>query len=174
MDIASARQLLIDIAARDVGKREVTPNRAPWLAAYWPETSYPEGYATRAPYCAAAMCYWLACWGRELAAQGQLKSTLGMSLAAYEHWRCKYAGAWRWLDWADKRGLKVFGEAHKPAPADVMVFDISHIGIVKSARENRVATIEANTGPSGSRDGDGVWEKDRERSAARMFIRLIG
>jgi hypothetical protein len=174
MDAIIARQALVDIAARDVGKTEVTSNRAPWLAHYWPETSYPDGYAERAPYCAAAMCYWLATWGRLLAQHGKLRDTMGMSLVSYEQWRCKYAGAWRWQEWALKRGLLILPDTAPPMMGDIMIFDMSHIGLVERvAKKGRVNTIEANTGPSGGRDGDGVWRKDREQSLARAFIRVI-
>jgi hypothetical protein len=52
---------------------------------------------------------------------------------------------------------------------------MSHIGIVAvpSTGSQALTTIEANTGPSGSRDGDGCWQKYRQRSFARGFIRLI-
>lgn len=173
MDSTAARKLLVEIAARDVGYTEVTRNRAPWIKEYWPVTDYSIGYEKRSPYCAAACCYWLATLGRELAAAGELRKTFNRSLSEFERWRCKSAGAWRWQEWAEKRGLMILPDSVTPLPADFMIFDMSHIGIVESASGNRVKTIEANTGPSGGRDGDGCWRKDRERSLARAFIRVI-
>jgi hypothetical protein len=173
MTADAARQRLIDIAARDVCKLEVTRNQAPWIKPYWPDTDYPVGYAKRAPYCAAACVHWLATWGRELAAAGELRKTVGMSLSQFERWRCKSAGAWRWLEWADKRGVLVLSVDVVPLPGDFMVFEMSHIGLVDKAAGQRVQTIEANTGSAGGRDGDGCWGKDRERSLARAFIRIV-
>jgi hypothetical protein len=54
-----------------------------------------------------------------------------------------------------------------------MVFDISHIGIVRDDDAKGVFTIEANTGNGSVRDGDGCFERVRQRSQARAFIRLI-
>jgi hypothetical protein len=56
---------------------------------------------------------------------------------------------------------------------DIVVFDFSHIGIVADGEGDRIFTIEANTGATGSRDGDGIFRKDRPREVARCFIRLL-
>jgi hypothetical protein len=56
---------------------------------------------------------------------------------------------------------------------DLMVFDISHIGIVRDDDSKGVYTIEANTGNGSIRDGDGCFERVRQRAQARAFIRLI-
>jgi hypothetical protein len=165
---------LINIAARDVGKLETSRNQAHWIKKYWSDTSYPTGYANREPYCAAAVCHWLAELARNLAEEGQLRASTGMTLAQFNAWRCKSARAFDWLSWADKRGLTVLDENAAVKAGDLMVFDMSHIGVV-SAHSNieRVRTIEANTGATGSRDGDGCFEKVRQKTLARGFIRLF-
>ena len=56
---------------------------------------------------------------------------------------------------------------------DIMVFDMSHIGIVTNDKGTKVWTIEGNTGASGGRDGDGVWDKVRQRKEAKSFIRIL-
>lgn len=174
MEKKAALALLIDIAKRDVDQVEVSRNRAPWIAKYWPDTSYPDGHKNREPYCAAAMCHWLATWGRELAAAGELKATLGMTLVQFEAWRCKSARAFDWPLWAGKRKLTILTQLGVPRPGDIMVFDMSHIGIVSDlSGYHHVHTIEANTGANGSRDGDGCFAKTRARSLARCFIRLL-
>ena len=73
------------------------------------------------------------------------------------------------------KGLLVMGDAQKNVlhTGDIMVFDMSHIGIVFDDYGTRVKTIEANTGATGGRDGDGIFEKDRPREIARDFIRLL-
>ena len=162
---------LVAIAAVDVNKLEVGRNRAPWIQKFWPATDYPEGYANREPYCAAAVSYWVAQWLKDAA----VLANLGMTAAAAERWRCKSAGAFRWLEWARSKGVRTFSDSPglKLLPGDIMVFDMSHIGIVESATiGSTIYTIEANTGATGGRDGDGCFRKIRTRSLARGFIRL--
>lgn len=168
-----AAELFIAIANRDVGKTEVTQNRAPWIARFWPFTNYPDGYSNREPYCAAAVCGWLGTLGRELAEQGLFRSSFGMTLVQFESWRCKTARAFGWRDWARQKGLQILGENEKALPGDVIVFDFSHVGIITADLGKRgFATIEANTNSSGSREGDGCWAKTRARSLAQVLIRL--
>lgn len=173
MNTFPLRQALVNIAAKDVGQTELSRNRGPAMKKFWPATSYTEGYANREPYCAAACCYWL----REWLKLPEVLSAMGMTAAQADKWRCKSAAAFGWLDWANKKGLVTYSDHPQNTihTGDIMVFDMSHIGIVVDDYPSRgtVATIEANTGPSGGRDGDGVWEKVRARSLARAFIRLL-
>lgn len=175
MNATDARQLLITIASEDVGKRELTSNRAPWIAKLWPLTSYPEGYAERAPYCSAGMCYVLAEFIRRLAEMGELKKTLGKSLAEANKWRCKDAGAWNWMAWAKKKGVATFPDSEIPLHGDFVVFDFHHIGLVVNydARSDTIATVEFNTNAGGGREGDGCMSKSRRRKDAQQFIRIL-
>lgn len=174
MTRTEAIQLLIAIAREFAGKTESSPNMAPWIAPLWPDTSYPEGMRDRAPYCAAGMCHVVAEWIRRLAAMGQLKAILGMTLKEANAWRCKSARAFAWRDWAKAKGLKIIGDTGTPAPGDIVVFDFSHIGLVTGEeRRATVPTFEFNTNASGSRDGDGAWDKQRPKSVAQCFIRLF-
>lgn len=173
MSTHPAAALLIAIAKRDVGEVEVTRNRAPWIAKYWPATSYPAGHTNREPYCAAAVCYWLATLGRELAEQGHFRATFGMTLKDFETWRCKSARAFDWRDWAHKRNLQVLPETATARPGDLIVFDFSHLALIEADLGRAgFATIEANTNTAGSREGDGCWNKNRARSLAQCIIRL--
>ena len=171
MSTLSIRQSLVEIARRDVGKVEVTRNRAPWIKKYWQATTYPDGELDRQPYCAAAVCYWVQQW----LALPEAMAALKMTPAGAERWRCKSAKAFDWLDWAAARKLEVLSDrpTERLRVGDLMVFDISHIGIVKDDDAKGVFTIEANTGNGSVRDGDGCFERVRPRSAARAFIRLI-
>lgn len=173
MNRDDAAQLLIAIAQMDLGHTEVTRNRAPFIKAYWPDTSYPEGYDNREPYCAAACCHWLAKLGRQLAALGELRKTFGKGSVQFNAWRCKSARAFDWRDWGLKKGLHVLPEDAKALPGDFVVFDFSHIGLVVRDRGNHIETIEANTNSAGSRDGDGCWQKLRSRSLAQCFVRVL-
>jgi len=132
------------------------------------------GNITPTGNCAAAMSYWLDTTGDELAKAGMLEAMTGMNAAQFEKWRCQSAAAFGWLPWARKaKGVTVLPDTAEPRKGDVVVFDFSHIGLVSGVpRKGRVATIEANTGPSGERDGDGCWPKDRPQEVARAFIRF--
>jgi hypothetical protein len=171
MSNLAIRRALVEIARRDVGKVEVTRNRAPWIAKYWPATTLPNGHADRQPYCAAAVAYWVREWLR----LPEVMDALKMTPAGAERWRCKSPAAFAWLDWAAARKLEVLSDrpTERLRVGDLMIFDISHIGIVRADDTNGVYTIEANTGNGSIRDGDGCFERVRTRSQARAFIRLI-
>lgn len=172
MSTLALRQRLVDIAMRDANKTEVTRNRAPWIAKYWPATSYPDGHTNREPYCAAAVTYWVSEWLKD----PEVAKALGKTPAQLESWRCKSARAFDWMTWADKKGVHSFDDnpGHQLHTGDIMVFDMSHIGIVTGDDgKNLVRTIEANTGATGGRDGDGCFAKVRQRSLARRFIRIL-
>ncbi len=171
MSSLKLRNRLVEIASRDVGQTESSRNQGPAMKRYWPATTYPEGYADRAPYCAAAVCYWVREWLKD----PEVLAALGKTPSQAEAWRCKSPAAFGWHDWAKKRGLLVMTDSMSNTlhTGDIMIFDMSHIGIVTNDKGTRVFTVEANTGPSGGRDGDGVWAKTRERSLARNFIRLL-
>ena len=171
MSTIAIRQSLVEIARRDVGKVEVTRNRAPWIQKYWSATTLPNGHTDRQPYCAAAVCYWVQQW----LALPEVLAALKMTPAQAERWRCKSAKAFDWLDWAAARKLEALSDrpTERLRVGDLMVFDISHIGIVRDDDAKGVYTIEANTGNGSVRDGDGCFERVRPRSAARAFIRLI-
>lgn len=165
------RKRLTDIAKRDVGQIETSRNQGPAMKRYWPATFTPEGYAKRWPYCAAAGCYWLREWLKD----PEVLKAFGFTTTQAEKWRCKDPGAFHWVDWAKSKGLLVLSDSQKETLhlGDVMIFDMSHWGLVEDDFDTHVKTIEANTGPTGGRDGDGIWEKVRERSLARCFIRLL-
>jgi len=210
MSTIHLRQRLVDIAKRDVGKVEISHNRAPWLSKVWPATDIPNGMQLRYPYCAAYIAYCMREWLKDKEVLAQLKLTPDMA----ERWRGKTAGAFAWESWARSRQVAAEKEAkarenpgYKPDSkkfqsaafdankqiyiinekqdrlerkprqrlrlGDLFIFDGSHIGIVISDSANIVSTVEANTSASGSREGDGVWLKQRDRKEARFFVRFM-
>ena len=210
MSTLELRQRLVEIARRDVGKVEISHNRAPWVQKYWGSTDYPNGHRDRAPFCAAAVAYWVHQWLKDKEVLAQLKLTPEMA----ERWRCKSAAAFAWATWAkgriasfnkEKAAREVAGYKPKPQDlqvagfnanrqvqiiyeqkdrnegkprqrlraGDLMIFSMSHIGIVENDNANIVQTVEANTGANGSRDGDGCFSKTRDRKEARFFVRLM-
>ena len=171
MSTLALRKKLIDIALRDVGQLETSRNRGPAIKKFWPATTYPEGYKDRQPYCAAAVCYWV----REWLALPEVAAAFGKTPAQLDAWRCKSAAAFGWLEWAKRREVHVLSDSilNNLHAGDLMVFDMSHIGVVADDSGQNVYTIEANTGASGGRDGDGIFQKVRSRTLARGFIRLL-
>jgi len=169
------RKRLIDIAALDVGQLETSRNRGPAIKKFWPATNYPEGYADRAPYCAAGVSYWVAEWLAQPEVAIAVCEQYGLPPKQLEAWRCKSARAFDWIDWAKKKGVHVLSDSplNTLKTGDLMVFDMSHIGIVEDDKAKGVFTIEANTGATGGRDGDGIFRKTRTREMARAFIRIL-
>lgn len=168
MSSLAIRQKLVDIATAEVGVLEKGRNTGKRIIDYQRATSL-EG--TGWPYCAAFVCWCIREWGKDPEVLAHLK----MTPAQFEKWRPKTAAAFGFEDWASKRGLTIFGdgEGNQLRTGDIMVFDMSHIGIVTGDRGTQVNTIEGNTGATGGRDGEGVWAKVRKRREARSFIRIL-
>jgi len=167
----AVRHQLIAIADKDVGQTETSRNHGPAIPKFWTATSYPEGYENREPYCAAAVCYWVCEWLKIPAVQ----QAFGKTDEQLEQWRCKSASAFGWRDWAKEHGVRILSDSPSEIlhTGDIVVFGFSHVGIVYDDKGDRIYTIEANTGATGGRDGDGIFRKDRPREVARCFIRLL-
>lgn len=177
MSTFAIRQKLLEIARRDVGKVEVTKNRAPFIAKLWPATHYPNGMEDRAPYCAAGIAYCVREW---LEFPDVLKA-FGFTPAQAEKWRCKSASVFRaqdsWLNWAKKtKGVKVLPKSVILHAGDLAVYSYSHIELVvddDNTMTGPFLSIGFNTNKQGSADGDGCYEKPRSRTSIKNFIRLI-
>jgi hypothetical protein len=171
MSTLSLRERLIAIARRDFGAEETSPNRGPAIEKFWPATSYPEGYHERAPYCAAAVCYWVREWLKD----PDVLSALGKTAAQAEQWRCQSPAAFGWEKWAYDRHVKIFkpGSGTILHTGDIVIFTFSHIGLLYDDAPGTLYTIEANTNASGSREGDGIWQKTRPLKHVRSFVRLL-
>ena len=166
------RQQLLSIARRDRGRTEITKNHAPFIEKYWPATSYPEGYKNREPYCAAAVAYWVNEW---LDDPDVLKA-FSFTPEQAEKWRCKSAAAFGWINWARDKNLQVMNPHAILHAGDLVVFSRSHIGIVTDDDDTTsgpFVEISANTNAAGDREGEGVFEKPRNRSSVKNFIRLL-
>lgn len=164
---ALARIALHEVGTREVGGNNLGPRVREYQSATWLE---PGAW----PWCAAFVCWCIRIW----------LNTPGVSLCVgcqgkEESWRPKTAAAFDFVRWARSKGLGVYDEKALARQGDLIVFDFSHIGIVaveSSPNNGVIATIEGNTNGRGSREsdsGDGVWAKQRARSLAHYFIRLI-
>ena len=167
MSTYDLRQALVEIAGKEVGTIEAGRNTGKRIREYQAATDLG---GTGWPWCAAFVCWCIKQWGKNPAVREALKK----NISQYETWRPKTAAAFGFEDWARKRGLMVMGETAKLHTGDIIVFDMSHVGIVATDDEKKtIWTIEGNTGPSGGREGDGVWNKVRQRKEARSFIRIL-
>lgn len=172
------RQHFIDIARRDVGRRETTHNRAPWIEKLWTATNYDEGMKDRQPYCAAGMAYCLREWGK----LPDVLAALNMTAAQFEKWRCKSASVfsanYNWVDWARGKGLQFInprtGNLHT---GDLVVYKYSHIEVYvddsATLAPDGFDAIGYNTDDAAGRDGDGCFEKPRTRAKLLHVIRIL-
>ena len=150
---------LVEIAKEDLWIRETSHNRGEGISKYWSATTYPTGYANREPWCAAAVCYWIA-----QAFKGRKKPSYPLPKTPLAFGFCR---------WARNHGLNYSENPSKVRKGDVVVFRHSHIGIaVEDSRGGYVKTVEANTNADGAREGNGVFEKKRPLSSIKMAITL--
>lgn len=154
-------QKLADLARTQVGVTEVGNNGGQQVREYQKATWLEVGPWA---WCAAFIC-WLFLKVQASGAGTDIK-------------RPQTAGAWDFENWAKNAGPKV--KLIKPLgkepilAGDILVFTFSHIGI--SSKDNgtsaTVQTVEGNTNAGGSREGDGVYLKSRQRSQIRSIIRI--
>jgi len=162
----AVRHKLIAIAQQEVGVREVGNNTGKRVREYQAATNLGgTGWA----WCAAFICWIVREWGKDKATLEALE----MTPAQFEAWRPKTAGAWDYETWARRKGLEVLPEDAPLRDGDIIIFDMSHIGLVVTDTGETITTIEGNTNSVGSRDGGGVMLKHRPRSIAKCFIRLL-
>ena len=154
---------ILEIAETQLGITESSRNQGDGIAKYWEATNYPDGYKNREPYCAAAVC-WI------------VREAMGQSIA-YTFKRPHSATAFGCEDWSLKQDASTSTKKNPRGdiqPGDLVVFKFSHIVIATTAadKSGHFKCIEANTGPSGERDGDGVWKKRRHIDLVRSRIRF--
>jgi hypothetical protein len=167
------RLALVNIARRDVGKTEVSKNRAPWIEKLWPATSYPKGHENREPYCAAGVAYCV----REWLKLQQTLDAFKMTPAQTEKWRCKSAAVAGWYEWAQETsGVMVLPKSTILHAGDLVIYTYSHIELVADddgTKDGPFTVIGYNTDAGGSRDGEGCYEKPRSRKSVKCFIRML-
>lgn len=177
MSTYDLRLKLLEIARLDRGKVEVTKNQAPWIAKLWPATTYPDGMKNREPYCAAGVAYCVREWLRD----GSVLAAFGFTPEQAEKWRCKSASVYKaedsWLNWAKQaKGVTVLPKTCILHAGDLVVYSYSHIEIVTDddgTNNGAMICLGYNTDASGSADGQGCYEKPRNRAKVRSFIRLL-
>jgi hypothetical protein len=162
------RKIFVAVAREEIGVRETSKNQGKGIAKYWKDTTYPDGYKNREPYCAAFVCW--------VVAEAERR---GHDVGP----KPKSAAVRNIVSWAKKltSGTVVFPPAsakYSPQAGDLIFWSFNgnapnHIGIVAgSAGPGKLTTVEANTNFAGSREGDGVYERTRTIGGAAGFIRL--
>lgn len=154
-------QNIVKIAKTQVGIRESSKNRGDGIEKYWDATTYPTGYKNREPYCAAFVC-WVV---REATKDIKTSFSALKSPVAYD--------AEKWGAANAKKGVKVLTKRSAPKPGDIFTLaTASHVGLVIANNGSTITTIEGNTDGSGSREGDGVYQRTRNISTIRKLIRI--
>jgi cell wall-associated NlpC family hydrolase len=99
---------------------------------------------------------------------------LGLKVRTPEEWRPKTALAWGFLNWAKDRPntTEVLMPSAKAQAGDIVMFTFSHVGIVISDNGRTIQTVEGNTNEEGSREGDGVYYRTRNKSLVRRYVRI--
>ncbi len=162
------QQTLPEIARPYVGARETGNNRMgtdPRMREIFEADDLTVGGATDGyPWCAAfvSLCV------QQLIARFTIRYT-GVTPP-------REASVSRFLNtWAKHQKCLIFKPSSKiiaPQSGDIVVYTFSHIGIVDTAGDRAVTTIEGNTDAAGGREGVEVAEKRRSFSVIRAFIRL--
>jgi hypothetical protein len=128
--------------------------------------------ANQEPYCAAAVAYWVQQW----LTQPETLRALQMSPPTAEAWRCKDASVAGWVKWAKEKKLQLLPPRSILRRGDLVIYDYSHIELVTDddgTLTGPFIAIGANTNASASRDGEGTFEKPRNRARVKHFIRLL-
>ena len=159
------QQQIVRIAEAQVGVREVGgDNRGPMVVQYQKATWLkPSAW----PWCAAFTCWVL----REA-----LQITLPNGVTKPDTWRCRDASAYGWEKWGREKKLILLPETARALAGDFVTYDFSHIGIVVKDQakggEGFLSTVEGNTDDKGSREGGGVYRKQRHWKLIRTLIRI--
>ena len=164
------RKKLADIATSQVGFLEHGTNTGAKVIQYQRATDL---RGTGWPWCAAFVCWCVQKWASDPAVWEEIQRQLRPTLTP-DRWRPQTASAFGFEAWARSRRCKVLPRKADLKTGDLMIFSMSHIGIVADDDSTgKIYTVEGNTGATGGRDGDGVWAKVRRRSEARSFIRIL-
>jgi len=156
-------QSLVELAKKEVGVEEIGgTNCGPRVNEYKAATWLPPDQPW--PWC-AAFIDWL------------VMRAMEDSGKEFTFQRPRTAGAWDLENWSMKQDgstwTKLNPQAGDIAPGDIVIFTFSHVGLaIETPAKGVVETIEGNTDGNGSRDGGGVWKKQRKLSQIRSRIRF--
>jgi hypothetical protein len=158
---------LVKIAESQVGVRESGRNSGEAIRKYQAATSLKPD---RWPWCAAFVDWCILEWLKD----PEVVKWLGLKVRTPEQWRPKTALAYGFTSWAAGRPntTKLLGPTEMAKPGDIVMYTFSHVGIVISDNGKTIQTVEGNTNGEGSREGDGVYYKTRNKSLIRRLVRI--
>ena len=141
----------LGIAATQIGVREHGRNRGPEIDGYCRDIGHDPAKAD--PWCAIFVC---AMFKR---AADQLGEALPLHLTAGVFTLDEKAPPWC--------------HTSEPAPGAIFILhEHKHTGIVESVDGDVLTTIEGNTDPGGSPEGDGVYRRTRRRAEIIDYLDL--
>lgn len=150
---------MLEFAITQIGVRETSPNRGPEVDQYAKSVGLPlEG---RHPWCVAFVYFCFEKAAKKLGRTNPMVKTGGV----LDHWnRAEGKGASR---------ITLVRAKNNPAlvkPGQIFVIDTGggsgHTGLVERVLGGKLVTIEGNTNDNGSRDGIGVFRRDKRTIAS--------
>lgn len=156
---------IVSLARHEVGVEEVNgTNCGPRVNVYKASTNLPPQEAW--PWCAAFVDFIV--W--------QAMLELGMEKFTFK--RPKTAGAWDLENWSlaqDNSTQTKRNPGSDIKAGDIVIFTFSHVGFAVTDfnhENNTIKTVEGNTDSAGSREGGGVFLKERKLSQIKTRIRF--
>lgn len=169
------KKLFVEIAKGNIGTTEKGGNnRGAEIIEFQKATWLPPGAWS---WCCAFVAWCL----REVLTRPEGLVYFGFTPLAANKWRCKGANTADWLTWAKNHNLTLLTKADLAKQGDIVIFDFQadgkddHIGIVAEDQLDllhNIVTVEGNTNGAGSKDGDGVYLKNRKPSLVSHYIRM--
>jgi len=158
---------LAKIAESQVGVRESGRNSGEHVRKYQGATSLEE---KEFAWCAAFVDWCIAEWLKD----AEAVKWLGLRVRTPDAWRPKTALAYGFLGWAKDRPntTEILMPSAEAQAGDIVMYTFSHVGIVISDNGKTIQTVEGNTNEEGSREGDGVYYKTRNKSLVKRFVRI--
>ena len=159
-------QEIVRIATAEIGVEEDNgTNTGKRVNQYKAATNLPAYQSW--PWCAAFVCWVIR----------EALHSAGAKAMTYGFTRPVTAGAWdfeRWSREQDETTWTLKPHDGDIQAGDIVIFTFSHIGIAISSPDKRgfIKAVEGNTDAAGSREGGGVFEKQRHLSKIRSRIRF--
>ena len=154
---------LVELALKEVGTEEIRNTNCGERVNFYKSATWLDPLQSW-PWC-AAFIDWLV-W-----------TAMDETKKFYSFERPRTAGAWDLQNWSMKQDgstdTKLNPQAKDIEAGDIVIFTFSHVGLaIGSPVKGIVPTIEGNTDGNGSRDGGGVWKKQRKISLIKTRIRF--
>ncbi|WP_038168590.1 hypothetical protein [Verrucomicrobium sp. BvORR106] len=163
---SSIAEAIAEAAESQIGIRESEgQNRGPGIEKFWTATSYKTGYQNREPWCAAFVCWCILEALLRLSIKPPFKRPTTAQAFGFEPW----------ATYSDTDNVKLVPTTGDIRRGDIIVYSFSHVEIATKDTPKSVNLVECvggNTNDAGSREGDGVYRKQRRRKSFRAVVRI--